>query len=344
MKPPIIIRIRGVIYIYQQRVEHQVKQQIIPYLSPSIKSILNSLSLNNLHNLEEIRLRINRPLILKLGDDDYSIDETGRLTRRWNEGYVVSEDDLVRTMASISESSLYALEEELKRGFITLRGGHRVGLAGRAVIEKGDIKTMRDFSGLAFRVARQVIGCSSPIAPHLTGGNGLPLNTLIISPPRCGKTTLVRDLTRWFASERGNLNVALVDERSEVAACYRGIPQLDVGLRTDVLDGYPKASGMIMALRALSPQLVVTDEIGRPADVEAIRECLNAGVAVITTVHAHNLEEISRRPVLAELINSGAFKVVVVLSRRRGPGTVEAVHRLPVMKKMEPQMNKDVHG
>jgi len=286
---------------------------------------LSSLPVGYLRNLEEIRLRLGRPLLLKIGDEDYSVKEPGRLTRSCGEGYVVGKEDVQRTVAAISESSLYALEEELKRGFITLRGGHRVGLAGHTVLEKGHIKTMRDFSGLAFRVAREVIGCSSPLLRFLIGERGLPLSTLLVSPPRCGKTTLLRDLTRSFAN---SLNVALVDERSEVAACYQGVPQLDVGMRTDVLDGCPKASGMIMAVRALAPQLVVADEIGRPADIEAINECVNAGVAVITTVHAHTLEELYRRPLMADLMNSGAFQLAVLLSRRHGPGTVEAIHRL----------------
>ena len=270
---------------------------------------------------------MGRPLLLKIGDIDYGVAEEGVLLRNYEKGYVVGEEDLQRTMAAISESSLYALEEELKRGFITLRGGHRVGLAGRVVLAGGEIKTMRDFGGLAFRIAREVVGCGTSLIGRLRRGNGQLLNTLIISPPRCGKTTLLRDLTRQLASGSGGINVALVDERSEIAACYRGVPQLDVGVRTDVLDGCPKASGMII-IRALSPQLVVTDEVGRPADVEAVRECINAGVAVITSVHGRNLDEISRRPELAEMIYSGAFSLAVTLSRRRGAGTIETVQRL----------------
>ncbi|MGI6487238.1 MAG: stage III sporulation protein AA [Syntrophomonadaceae bacterium] len=318
--------------IFTSGIESKIRQQVIPYLSPPVKSMLSSLPGESLRGLEEIRLRVGRPLLLKIGDTDYGVAENGVLLRNYEKGYVVGEEDLQRTMAAISESSLYALEEELKRGFITLRGGHRVGLAGRVVLARGDIKTMRDFGGLAFRIAREVVGCGTSLLGRLWRGNGQLLNTLIISPPRCGKTTLLRDLTRQLASGSGGINVALVDERSEIAACYRGVPQLDVGIRTDVLDGCPKASGMIMAIRALSPQLVVTDEVGRPADVEAIRECINAGVAIITSVHGRDLEEIGRRPELAEIVNSGAFSLVVTLSRRRGPGTIETVQRMKEVK------------
>ena len=140
---------------------------------------------------------MGRPLLLKIGDIDYGVAEEGVLLRNYEKGYVVGEEDLQRTMAAISESSLYALEEELKRGFITLRGGHRVGLAGRVVLAGGEIKTMRDFGGLAFRIARS----GGPnVVDRTLAKNGQLLNTLIISPPRCGKTTLLMHLTRQLAS------------------------------------------------------------------------------------------------------------------------------------------------
>jgi len=311
------------------KIEDKIRGQIIPYLSGPIKEIVGALPAERLRKLEEIRLRVEHPLLVRLGDEEYAVKVTGELTKQYNLGYTVGEEDLERTLASVSQSSIYALEEELKRGFITLRGGHRVGLAGRVVLAQGEIKTMRDFSGLAFRVAREMVGCAEPIASRLIVTGRRILNTLIVSPPRCGKTTLLRDLTRLYSDGPANLNVVVIDERSEIAACYQGIPQLNVGNRTDVLDGCPKALGMMMAVRSLSPHLVVVDEIGRPADAEALQECVNAGVSVIATAHGTDLEDISRRPVMAGLLASGVFEVVVVLSRRKGPGTVETVYRTP---------------
>ena len=208
--------------IFTSGIESKIRQQVIPYLSPPVKSMLSSLPGKACAAWRNPAAG-GASASAKIGDTDYGVAEMGA-ARNYEKGYVVGEEDLQRTMAAISESSLYALEEELKRGFITLRGGHRVGLAGRVVLARGDIKTMRDFGGLAFRIAREVVGCGTSLLGRLWRGNGQLLNTLIISPPRCGKTTLLRDLTRQLASGSGGINVALVDERSEIAACYRGSP------------------------------------------------------------------------------------------------------------------------
>ncbi|QGT98950.1 Stage III sporulation protein AA [Candidatus Syntrophocurvum alkaliphilum] len=312
------------------RDENNIKKDIIPYLSPKIKDLILNLRSQDYTLLEEIRLRCGKPLIIKLGDKDYTVNNKGIFTDELDEGYIADEVDLYRTIASISDNSLYAFEEEIKRGFITIPGGHRVGLAGQVVLNGGDIKTIKDFSGIAIRVAREINNCSVHILPLIYPQRSLPKNTLIISPPRCGKTTILRDIARAISKGYRNnkgLNVALIDERSELAGSFKGIPQLDVGPRTDVLDSCPKAMGMIMATRSLSPQVVVTDEIGRKKDVEAIEECINAGVTVITTVHAKNIEEVKKRPILKGLISSGAFKIGIILSRRNGPGSIEEVVR-----------------
>lgn len=206
-----------------------------------------------------------------------------------------------------------------------------MGLAGQVILQGNDIKMMKDFSGICFRVAREVINCAQTLLAQIcTGSHGTAVNTLIISPPRCGKTTVLRDLARLLSLgsklSRGQ-NVVIVDERSEIAGCYRGVPQLDVGPRTDVLDSCPKALGMMMAIRSLSPQVIITDEIGSRQDLQAINDCVNAGVAVITSIHAENLEDVKKRPLLNELLNSGVFKTLVVLSRRNGPGRVEEIIR-----------------
>lgn len=310
-----------------------VQREVIPYLSPAIKSLLNKTSADIFERLEEIRIRTNKPLLLKVGDDDFTITPRGELTGNLNQGYIISEEDIFRTIASISDNSLYAFEEEIRRGFITIPGGHRVGLAGQVVIERYDVKTIKDFSGICIRIAREKKGCAEPLLKMVCSKKGMASNTLIISPPRCGKTTILRDLARLLSNGSPYCsphNVVIVDERSELAGSYRGLAQLDVGVRTDVLDSCPKALGMIMAIRSLSPQVVVTDEIGRKEDVEAIQECINAGVAVICTIHAKNLQELEARPLIRNLIHTGAFQLGIVLSRKRGPGTVEEIIRWDV--------------
>jgi stage III sporulation protein AA len=310
--------------------EDIIKENIVPYLSPSIKEIILKMELQYLNGLEEIRLRSGQPLMVRIGDQDFTLDQMGRIESNLAMGYVVSADDIYRSIASISDNSLYAFEEEMSRGFITIPGGHRVGLAGQIVMRGHEVKTIKDISGLAFRVAREVQGCSSNILPHIYPRDLEPVSTLFISAPRCGKTTILRDVARNLSRGTGKgrgCNVVVIDERSELAGVYRGRAQLDVGPRTDILDACPKAKGMIMAIRSLSPHALITDEIGRREDIEAVRECINAGVAVITSIHARSIEEAEKRPLLRELLMTGAFEILVVLSRRNGPGTVEKIVR-----------------
>ncbi|NLG32440.1 MAG: stage III sporulation protein AA [Syntrophomonadaceae bacterium] len=308
-----------------------VKNEIIPFLSPQIKGILANLNDKDYTRLEEIRLRYGQPLILRIGDKDFSVSSQGNLVTDIYKGYRVDEVDLARTLASISDNSLYAFEEDIKRGFITVPGGHRVGLAGQVILEKNRIKRIKDFSSICFRIAREVKNCAIPLMPLIWPNKSQKIsNTLIISPPRCGKTTILRDLARILSSGHhlnSAKNVAIIDERSELAGSYRGIPQLDVGPRTDVLDACPKSLGMIMAIRSLSPEVIVTDEIGRKEDVDAIAECVNAGVSVISSIHAQDLEELSCRPVMQELMSIRAFEIGVVLSRKHGPGTISETVR-----------------
>lgn len=307
-----------------------ITKEVIPYLSPVIKSMLHKTPVTLLNNLEEIRLRVNKPLLLKVGEDDFTITRTGGVTKNIGEGYLVTTEDIFRTIASISDNSLYAFTEEIRRGFITIPGGHRVGLAGQVLVENYDVKNITNFSGICFRVAREVKGAAYPLLSTVCTGKGQVNNTLIISPPRCGKTTILRDLARLLATgtnETTPKNVVIVDERSELAGSYQGVAQLDVGIRTDILDSCPKGLGMIMAIRSLSPQVIITDEMGSKEDIEAINECINAGVAVISSVHARNVEELKARPVMARLIETKAFKIGVILSRKKGAGTIEEIIR-----------------
>ncbi|MEQ8174417.1 MAG: stage III sporulation protein AA [Syntrophomonadaceae bacterium] len=306
-------------------------KEVLAYLPPGLERILQYLDEPECRELEEIRLRIGRPLLLRINDRECTLDNKGRLHNELDRGYTVSEDDLRRTIACIMDNSLYAYEEDINRGFITMPGGHRVGLAGQVLAQGGEVRRVKDFSSLCIRLAREVLGCARPLFSLICPRPKEILNTLIISPPRCGKTTILRDVARFLSSGSSSwtgCNVALIDERSELAGCYQGIPQLNVGPRTDVLDGCPKHLGMGMALRALSPRVIITDELGSRQDVEAVRECVNAGVQVISTVHASSLEELQKRPMLNELLNLKVFSLAVFLSRRQGPGSLESFVRM----------------
>lgn len=309
----------------------RLAREIAPWIPEPIRSLVGKLEPQLVVELEEIRLRVGRPLALEVGGRSLFLTPEARLTGDRDQGYLVGSQDLARLLQLVSQASFYALEEELRQGYITIPGGHRVGLGGEAVVQGGRVRHLKHISSASIRLSRQVPGCADAVMPFLIRNNGgPPCRTLILSPPRCGKTTLLRDIVRQLSDGVPGLgfpgvNVVLVDERSEVAGCYHGIPQNDVGTRTDVLDGCPKGEGMLMAVRALSPAVVATDEIGSQEDLAAVREMLNAGVAVVTTVHAASLEELRRRPAWAAVLEQQVFERFIILGRSLGCGTVEKV-------------------
>ncbi len=290
-----------------------------PLLSCMSERIQELLRHVDLTALEEVRLRKGRPLLLDFGIQQQFITPGGRLCQQEGAGYVVTEADLERSLILACGGSVYACQEQLRHGYVTVNGGNRIGVVGSAVLENGEIRSLKEISGMNYRFARQVYGASDKVIDSVLHGGKLH-STLIVSPPGCGKTTLLRDLVRQI-SARGYKSV-IIDERSELAAMAGGICGYDVGVRTDVLDACPKAAGMMMAVRSMSPQAIVTDEIGSGKDIEAIRSALRCGVCVIASIHAHSA---------AALYRSGGqelcalFDIFVTLSKRSGSGTVEEV-------------------
>lgn len=314
----------------QYNTTETLKQHIFPLLPLSISNLLKEISPHSLIYLEEIRIRAKKPLMLIINNDDFMINSEGMLTQEEKDSYIVSKEDIIKTFHFISQYSVYSIEEELKNGYITVAGGHRVGLVGKVLLEKGRVKTLKYISGFNIRIAKEVIGAADAVVHYILNDQGKVFNTLIISAPKAGKTTLLRDIIRQLSSGIRKLNikgqkVGLIDERSEIACCYEGIPQNDVGIRTDVLDGCPKAEGMMMLLRSMSPDVIAMDEIGKIDDVKAIEEAINAGVAVIATVHGLSLEDIKKRPSLRELIQNNFFERYIILGFSRGVGTVENI-------------------
>lgn len=308
-----------------------LSREIFPIVPNRLREILGELPHDVLIHIEEIRLRQGKPLLLGLNGKDAFVTPLGKPTDVPEFGYVVTDQDLMKTVQLISGSSIYAFEEEIKNGFITIRGGHRVGISGKALIDRGKVRTIKYITGLNLRIARELPGVADRVIPYLIDPvSGDFLHTIIISPPRCGKTTLLRDVVRQLSTGITRLDfrgcaVGVVDERSEIAGCFNGVPQKDVGLRTDVLDGCPKAEGMMMLIRAMGPQVIATDEIGSPEDARALEEALNAGIKVLATAHGKNLEELIKRPVLKEIMEQEIFQRIVVLGRSKGVGTVEDI-------------------
>ncbi len=310
---------------------NEAVNDILPVLPLHIRHMIVNLPKSIKDKVEEIRIRQGRPLVLGFTAEDVFLDPGGRPVRLAVNAYKVTAKDMERLIQLISGSSIYALEEELKNGFITLPGGHRAGITGKAVLERGTVRTLKYFSGCNIRICREVPGAASGLMPYLINKNCKDVyHTVLISPPRCGKTTILRDVVRQISSgipELGlpGLAVGLVDERSEIAGCYKGVPQLDVGVRTDVLDGCPKAEGMMMLLRSMSPRVIAADEIGRREDVDALEEVLNAGVKVLITAHGSSLADLAERPVMEKIINHKMVDRIVILGRSRGVGTVEKI-------------------
>ncbi|MCL6445811.1 MAG: stage III sporulation protein AA [Alicyclobacillus sp.] len=306
-------------------------RQVLHVCPSAVRARLEQLPLDVVRQVEEIRFRLGQPVHLCGGTLDHFVHPQEGLTRSSNQGVRVTEEDLSRIMQIVTQASMYAVQEELRRGFVTMPGGHRVGVGGHVVVgDNGRVRTIRNITSINVRIAREHPGAAERLRAAVVS-QGTPLSTLIISPPQCGKTTLLRDLARQWSLGWPSIRpchpvkVAVVDERSEIAGCLDGVPQFELGPRTDVLDACPKADGMLMAIRSLSPQVVVTDEIGRSEDRDAILEATHAGVVVIASAHANSLEDWRRRPSMAELFETRAFQRFIILSRRRGPGTIEAV-------------------
>ena len=229
---------------------------------------------------------------------------------------------LRETLEFAGAYSLYAYEDEIRQGYLTLPGGHRIGVTGKAVTENGQVKTLRYITSLNIRVAHEVKGCADAVLPWLYSSEGL-CHTLLISPPRCGKTTLLRESIRQISNGRTGfrgMRVGVVDERSEIGGSHLGVPGLDVGVRTDILDGCPKAEGMMMLVRSMSPELIAVDEIGGNADMEAMENAISCGCRILATVHGSSLEEIRQKPLVSGLLQTGIFERFVVLDARHGTG------------------------
>lgn len=265
--------------------------------------------------LQEVRLRSGQPLMLLYNHKEQVFDEL-----------TVSQKEISQCLQYISEYSLYAYQEDIRQGFITIAGGHRVGLAGQVVLENGSIKGQKHITFLNIRVAHQLCGCADKMMDFIVK-DGIVKHTLVISPPACGKTTLLRDFIRQLSYGYNGITkkIGIIDERSELAACHEGIPQNDVGPRTDVLDLATKAEGMLMMLRSMSPDIIAVDEIGGQADMDAVEYLMNCGCTVFATIHGKDLDQIMRIAKVCRLIGKLGFSRIIVLSSREGTGTVESM-------------------
>ncbi len=293
---------------------------VLPYLPKAIQKKVAHAALDDWLEIEEIRIRAGAPLTLGILGESCFLTPAGGITNHEEDAYHVSPQEVQSTYAAICENSIYAHMDEIRQGFLTLKGGHRVGICGKTVTEEGKIKTFREVSSLNFRVAHEILGAADDIIDGIVHGSRVD-SVLIISPPQMGKTTLIRDVMRQV-SNRG-FKTGVADDRGELAALYQGMPQNDIGAQTDVIDNAPKAEAILMLLRTMSPKVIISDEIACEEDVAAIRLAHGTGVSIIATTHGSNLDEVMRRPVLRPLFEDGVFQKAIFM--RRDFSTMDSV-------------------
>ena len=284
------------------------KKEILDYFPINIREQLEKY---NLDNLEEIRLRTNKNIILKNGQEEIILK------------HIINTQEILEILQRICDNSIYTYQNQICNGYITIKGGHRVGITGNVVVREGQVINISHIYSLNFRIAREILGCSKATLPLILNLKDNSIyNTIILAPPGRGKTTLLRDLIRNISSgipecNFKGINVGVIDERGEIAAMYKGIPQNNLGERTDILDNVSKSIGIKMLVRSMNPQVITADEIGTNEDIQAINYAVTSGVKGIFTAHGRNLEDVILNPILSKLYNLEVIEKILLIEKDR---------------------------
>lgn len=305
------------------------QRDLMQYLPKDLRAALCALEPETARCVEEVRLRASRPLMVVAGGRDVFIGARG-YAADCESALNVGQEHVREIFERVTRASVYAVEHELQNGYTTLPGGYRVGFCGKTVMRSGIPAIVSPCASFNIRIVREVPGCADPVLPFLIKGRSVH-STLIVSPPGLGKTTMLRDIVRSLSTGFagcGGLHVGVVDERSEIAACYGGIPQTELGPRVDVMDGCPKAEGMRMLLRAMAPDVLVVDELAGADELEAVSDAAGGGVSVIASAHGDSIEQVFSRPAFARCRVYPVFTRSVILGRTRSVGSIAGVFDL----------------
>jgi len=298
-------------------------RKVLNYLPSGLSESLEKMPLSVAKQVNEIRLRVNRPLTVCMPGENRFVTQNGSLTLSESLGVICTYEDIQTSFRAICDYSVHSYQKEISQGYITIEGGNRVGICGTAVENGREIETLNYINSLNFRIAGEIIGCGEEICNRLFSGQ--LSGVLIIGEPLSGKTTILRDICRILGNRH---TVSIVDERSEIAACHCGKPQNDIGFFTDVLNGYNKKTGIETAVRVMSPKIVVCDEIGGKSDCEAVLSTVNSGVKFIASVHGRTIDEVLKREHIKKLVDYGVFENAVLLGSGSVTGKVIEIRKI----------------
>lgn len=311
---------------------------VLKYFPLNISNKINNVINGEADKVQEIRVRVNGPIIIKINEkEDYIVN------------HFTNRDEILKIMQSICDNSIYSYQNEIINGYITINGGHRVGITGDVVLEDNKVINIKYISSLNFRIARQVLDCSNNILKYVIDlENNTIFHTLIVSPPGAGKTTLLKDLVRKVSDgipEIGfkGIDVSLIDERGEISAMYKGMPQNNIGIRTDVLENITKPLGIKMAIRSMAPKVIVADEIGSSADIDAINYAVCSGVKGIFTAHSFNFESMKLNKELNDLINMKLIEKIIFLDSKV-KGKIKSVYELSSNCSLGTNLNEQLYN